>query len=360
VAENGALVARTPASHVTTGEWQSFELRMRRRRAERCLLRADIALEAGFVDDAREALEEARRLAPGVGGVSALEARIATASSAVTESSPARHSRALPIAVAAALAIAAAIVATVMMRLAVPSSASASPSVPEPLVSRAVPALVSSAPLAQVPPPAAALSPAIDRVATPASFERRVDPSSETEARDAAPVLMPPIAATSSPAISPVPADTIVGATTANAPEPPPAAEVAVPNAVPLPSATTAPEPSPVGTSGADDDDAVRAVLARYASAYDRLDASAVQAVWPNVDAGALEGAFDGLLEQQVSLGACTVDVSGPSARANCAGSTRWTPKVGGGSRTEPRAWTFELSRTDSGWRIDSARVRPR
>src|SRR4029078_10780277 len=51
-------------SHTATGEWQSFEGRMRRRRAERLALRADVGADAGCIDEAREALAEARRLAP--------------------------------------------------------------------------------------------------------------------------------------------------------------------------------------------------------------------------------------------------------------------------------------------------------
>ena len=34
------------SSHTATHQWQSFEFRMRHRRAERCLLRAEMALEA--------------------------------------------------------------------------------------------------------------------------------------------------------------------------------------------------------------------------------------------------------------------------------------------------------------------------
>src|SRR5688572_21708090 len=49
-------------SHTSTHQWQSFEFRMRHRRAERCLLRAEMALDAGFDDEAREALDEAERL----------------------------------------------------------------------------------------------------------------------------------------------------------------------------------------------------------------------------------------------------------------------------------------------------------
>src|SRR5687767_13031732 len=50
------------SSHTATHQWQSFEFRMRHRRAERCVLRAEMALEAGFEEDAREALDEAARL----------------------------------------------------------------------------------------------------------------------------------------------------------------------------------------------------------------------------------------------------------------------------------------------------------
>src|SRR5262245_25168201 len=216
---------------------------MRRRRAERCLLRADVALEAGFVDDAREALEEARRLAPGVGGLSDLETRIAAVSPAVTESSRAPHSRVLPIAVAALLAIAGAIVAMTIVRFAVPRSASTSPSVPHPLESRVIPALLSSAPLAHEPPPPAAVSPAIDRAATPADDAARVGPSSErTETRaysGGEPILLTAAADMPAPAIPQVAADAIISGTGAKAPEPPPAAaaELTVSNAVPLPSA---------------------------------------------------------------------------------------------------------------------------
>jgi hypothetical protein len=49
-------------SHTATEQWQSFELRMRRRRLDRCLLRAAAALDAEFLEPAREAIEEAERL----------------------------------------------------------------------------------------------------------------------------------------------------------------------------------------------------------------------------------------------------------------------------------------------------------
>src|SRR3954470_4436455 len=64
-------------SHTSTGEWQSFESRMRRKRAERLTLRAEIAAEAGCFDDARQCLDEARSIAPGLPAIAAAESLIA-------------------------------------------------------------------------------------------------------------------------------------------------------------------------------------------------------------------------------------------------------------------------------------------
>lgn len=52
------------AAHVATPQWQSFETRMRLRRAGRCLQRAAAAIESGQLADANEALDEARELNP--------------------------------------------------------------------------------------------------------------------------------------------------------------------------------------------------------------------------------------------------------------------------------------------------------
>jgi hypothetical protein len=102
----------------------------------------------------------------------------------------------------------------------------------------------------------------------------------------------------------------------------------------------------------------VRSVLARFEAAYSALNASAAQQVWPTVDARALARAFDGLESQRVSLGNCAITVNNAVARAECSGSTTWTPKVGGGSRTERRQWRFELARTGTAWRIVGAEAR--
>jgi hypothetical protein len=102
----------------------------------------------------------------------------------------------------------------------------------------------------------------------------------------------------------------------------------------------------------------IRATLARFEAAYSRLDASAAHDVWPAVDERALAHAFDGLASQRVSLGTCDVTLNGASARATCSGRAAWTPKVGGGQRTESRQWTFDLKNADGTWRITRAGAR--
>jgi hypothetical protein len=98
-------------------------------------------------------------------------------------------------------------------------------------------------------------------------------------------------------------------------------------------------------------------VLARYEAAYSELNADAARDVWPGVDEKALSRAFGTLASQRLSLGRCDVNVSGPTARVQCSGTATWTPKIGGGQRTQPRSWTFELKKHSDAWRIESARV---
>ena len=64
------------ASHTSTPQWQSFEVRMRHRRAERCLLRADQAFLAGSLDEARAATDEARELDAGFPGIAEMDRRL--------------------------------------------------------------------------------------------------------------------------------------------------------------------------------------------------------------------------------------------------------------------------------------------
>jgi hypothetical protein len=75
------------------------------------------------------------------------------------------------------------------------------------------------------------------------------------------------------------------------------------------------------------------------------------------VNRAALARAFDGLSYQRVTLEDCRVQIAGRTAEARCSGSAAWSPKVGSGSRTESREWTFELARAAAGWHIVNARV---
>jgi hypothetical protein len=129
---------------------------------------------------------------------------------------------------------------------------------------------------------------------------------------------------------------------------PPPAAP---PDSAPEPAAAPARSPT-MEAAG------VRAALARYESAYSRLDADAAGAVWPALDKRQLARAFDGLESQRVDLGACDVRIAGEVATAECNGSASWTPKVGGGTRNKARHWQFRLRNTDGAWQIVGATVR--
>ena len=77
---------------------------MRYRRAERCLLRAEMALEAGLEADARTALDEARSLNPSTPDLETLQARIAERRAVVAAAS--RRALATRASVAAAVLLA--------------------------------------------------------------------------------------------------------------------------------------------------------------------------------------------------------------------------------------------------------------
>ena len=71
-----------------------------------------------------------------------------------------------------------------------------------------------------------------------------------------------------------------------------------------------------------------------------------------------LARAFDSLESQQVSLGKCSISLSGASAFAECDGNTTWTPRIGGGRRSQPRRWQFDLASENGAWYIVRATAR--
>jgi hypothetical protein len=370
-------------SHTSTGEWQSFEVRMRHRRAERLALRAEVAAEAGCVDDARECLAEARTLAPKLPSVLAAEAAIALAEQRLAEIAEAPPEQAVgaapvsrrwvPYTVAATVGIAVLAGWTWTSERPAPQvpggqAAAVTPEppaidAPDPAPRREVPSpspLTPSEPVA--PPPRAETMSRLQLASTTAKAAN--DRDARRLSRETVPANETPNAGPPLPSVSPIPAG-------ASRPAPPSVTETPLSSSIstpgtpvggtiavpPSPPPAPAAEPAPSGPS---QDSVVRNVLSRYASAYNALDVNAATRVWPGVNRGALARAFDGLASQQVSLGDCRIDVAGAKAQARCAGRATWTPKIGSGTRTESRSWTFELARAGNDWQIVSARVQNR
>jgi hypothetical protein len=153
--------------------------------------------------------------------------------------------------------------------------------------------------------------------------------------------------------------------TTSAAPEPAPSLSTAVAtNPAPAGMEPITPVSLPVSdrsrapSSRALDMDQIKAVLARYELAYNRLDARAASDVWPTVDSTALNRAFKDLLSQKVALGLCDITVIGDIGGATCAGRARWEPRIGGGMQSAERYWKFDLRRLDGNWKIEQIRVR--
>jgi hypothetical protein len=397
-------------------EWISFESRMRRRRLSRCLLRADLALEDGFRDDARSALDEAREIDPESADLAALDARLAelerrhpepaaevapppAAIPVQPEVSPRRGG----VAIVAVLALAAVLVIVAVPRFTpelqgLPGRSSRSTAVTPPAPSEVptpAPAptkrrrdlqIVRDTVIARLRPPG--LPP---QIASPSPFlsaqgsggvptdadpragdagqgartlaaDPRTDPRVDDTAAAARPERPDVVAALDvrTPAADSRPIAPERDLRSSLEPAP---ALAAPPPAPPAPLTPAEPASArldrAVPTLGrADDSSVVRKVLARYEGAYSALDADAASRVWPTVDRSKLARAFDGLSRQQVSLGECDVTVSGPAARATCLGSASWTPKVGGGRRTEERRWSFELRKSGEEWLIERASAR--
>jgi hypothetical protein len=386
-------------SHTTTGEWQSFEGRMRRRRAERLALRADVAADAGCLDEAREAFGEARKLWPSLPDLDRIARKLERKIEPPVEpppvvdlplvlplveaptvpplapdlplrdgQEPATHGRTIWI-TAAALAL----IATGGAAARHYGLSREQPLQPTEEFRDAVreiappPAHAPTAPSPEIPAEA-------QPVSTTGSLERDTPRAPESpRERDAAPPerVLPASLSTlggvpsSTPAPIPPPAP---AAESAPVPAPPlervvarepvaaPPPVIATDTLTATPGVASAP-PEPVVSQDA----LVRSTLDRYAAAYSDLDADAAQRVWPAVNRSALSRAFDSLASQRVSLGTCTIDVAGATAHARCAGSTTWRPKVGNDEmKTDRRTWTFDLAKAAGGWQIVNARVQNR
>jgi hypothetical protein len=395
------------------GEWISFEARMLRRRFARCLLRADLALEDGFCDDARSAIEEARAIFPSSSEIAAFEARLAELEARAAAPDPAPSAPEPPPAAAPIdvplspppaelpreprrvwrrVGVAAALILACLGTAAAWQIGSRWPSLLPATQTTGTGEVASSA----LPPasPAAPRRPAprnleivrdtivvpapprtLDEIGTPGAYISARGP--ESSPAPESPSQTPPPAASDS--YPPIPApeprndrSDVVAALNVRAPEPEPLPErfpradiePAPGLAAPVPPAASPVDPPARTEHGtptmarAEDLAFVRSVLERYEGAYSALDADAASQVWPTVNRNALARAFQGLATQHVSLGTCDVTLKGPAARATCQGTASWKPKVGGGLRTEDRRWEFELRKDGAGWIIERASAR--
>ncbi len=396
----------TYSSHVNAAQWQSFEMRMRQRRAARLILRAQTALEQEKVEEAEAALEEARTLDSSAPDLETLRARMTPAgqppatmpafrlpedsdglavasaeavrpvvgnpiselalydlddveATANPEETPSRRSIRVPLAIAASLLLVTMLAWWSRSARVAPGPAPvvAAPAPSEPALVRVAETTV--APMATG--PAVPVAPAIER--------QPIEPSAPTPAATPADNLTASLPSAAA-AAAPIPAQPVNPVDPLREERAEPVASLPVRNGVDTiaPGAASAletlvalpPPPAPVEANPAPVDEApsVRRVLSQYEAAYSSLDAAAARRVWPTLDARALSRAFDALESQHVALGRCDVSVTGTAARADCHGSAQWTPKVGGGTRTEARVWSFDLRKAGSDWRIVDAIVR--
>ena len=122
----------------------------------------------------------------------------------------------------------------------------------------------------------------------------------------------------------------------------------------------TPPEPESTTTAAESisDERLVTDVLQQYRLAYERLDVTATQHIWPSVDVRALSSAFRQLAGQRLTFQSCGVSVSGSGAgaTARCQGRAEYIPKVGGRRPYVADAeWVFDLAKRNADWQITRA-----
>jgi hypothetical protein len=341
-------------SHTASAQWQSFEARMRQRRAQRCLLKAHQALEAGLVEEARRACADAREMVPTLPDLAPLEERLAAL--------PARRRHAgLAKAGVGAMVLGAAALMAWSSWTPRPPQLPRHPAQGDIVLAAPVrnPALPSPALKEEPRPPDS--KPLVSRDEAGSQPQPR-EPAITHSALENRASFDPP-AAPSLAALEP--SSFPAAETTPAPPAPPPApaptpAPVRAPTPAPDSGSLTASAPSVTGAVSEPraDHAAIRRTLARYEAAYTDLDASAARAVWPTVDQRALTRAFDGLATQRIALNECDVRVTGGTARATCSGAVTWTAKVGGRQGSEARRWAFDLKNADGSWQIVRAETR--
>ena len=103
---------------------------------------------------------------------------------------------------------------------------------------------------------------------------------------------------------------------------------------------------------------AIRSLLEAYRQAYERLDVPAVAALWPEVDARALERTFSTLSRQQLTFDRCEITITGAEAVARCEGALAATPTGDTEGQSRHMTWVFALQRAEAEWRISGMNAR--
>ena len=98
----------------------------------------------------------------------------------------------------------------------------------------------------------------------------------------------------------------------------------------------------------------VKATVDRFAAAYNRMDASATQAVWPTADHQALVTTFTALREQRLTLSRCDSTMNGDTATVLCRGTLRYRPRVGNhDTKIVEGTWRFTMLQRVDDWVVE-------
>ncbi len=198
---------------------------------------------------------------------------------------------------------------------------------------------------------AAVTAPAPSAAITPAPAAPPARPAETVAAPPQNLVVAPPSA--SSPTPAPAPARVEAAAPPVSTPAPAAVRETPAPAAAAPAVAETAPatrEAAPARTA-ANDEQSIRGVLQAYADAYSRLDANAVQGVFPSTDVAGLQRSFARMRSQRVQIVNERIQVNGATATVTCTWQTVFELSAGGPNRSAPQT-TLTLQRSGNTWLI--------
>ena len=338
---------------VSVDGYAKFEQRARRRRVDRKIEAARIAMARGKLRDAAAAIGEVAELDPNLPELTELT----SAFNAARRNN--RQRRVGPwlaaTAVFGGLVLGASWLQDNHQLLSYPLQAITGlveTRAPEPIVT----STIDSATIEAEPTPPVATGGVGNRDLAPVAAERPMPAVVDVPTEPPPVVRIPPPQPKPAPPIAePEPRPAPVTAAPIPQRQPAQESELRAPsNPSPVASAVVA---SAVSTIGNDEGD-VKQVLQRYRSAYEGLDARLARVVWPAVNEAALARAFDGLSSQTLTFDECDVQLRGEAALATCHGSARYVPKVGSREpRIEPRTWSFTLRKAGADWKIESARA---